>query len=306
MKKGPLLIGETVIVEDGCNIGDDVEIRSNYIHIKKNSTIKELKAHTPDKFIMGECGYIGNGNEIKCRSFVAGDYLRLTDDVTIGGGGNQGPNSLFSIGSYCMVCEGVYINTSESVTIGDDVGIGAGVQIWTHGSYLDVLSGYPANFQDVVVGSHVWLPTRIVILPGITIGDHVVVGLGSLINKNIPGGSLAAGMPVKILKENMFPKPVDAEKRSSIIRELIGIWKDDLMAFKGIDSVVSIEYIEEGNFIKFVQNNGETKFHVDTRTIEGLQDRVTEDFRDFIRRRGLKFFNGERFTSITPIIFREK
>ena len=51
-----------------------------------------------------------------------------------------------------MFTERVLINPSEAVTIGDDVAMGSDVQVWTHGSFLDVMAGFPATFGPVTVG----------------------------------------------------------------------------------------------------------------------------------------------------------
>lgn len=298
------LIGKTVIVEDGCTIGENVEIISDYIHIKKNTTIIELKAHCPDSFIIGECGYIGKRNKISCRSISIGDYLYMIDDVEIGRGGWNGPNSHVTIGNYCMICEKVMINPSERVDIGDDVGIGTEVQIWTHGSYLSILDGFPANFAPVKIGSHVWLPARNVVLPGVEIGDNCVIGLGSLINKSIPSGSLAGGMPAKILKQNVYPIELSKEKKSDLVNEIINIWKVDLLEHKNITTIKNVYYQIEKNSIIVEQESGNSFLYINENKIEGIVDDVIEDLRDFLRRRGIKIFTGKPFKSITPQIFK--
>ena len=299
------LIGKTVIVEDGVFIDDDVRIVSDYIHIKKHTEIHGLVAHCPEKFVVGECSFIGKNNKFTCKSFEAGKYLWLTDDVEIGRGGCNGPNSHVILGDYCMVCEKVMINPSEKVEIGDDVGIGTEVHIWTHGSYLNVLDGFPANFAPVKIGSHVWLPSRNVVLPGVEIGNNCVIGLGSLINKNIPDNCLAGGMPVKILKENIFPSILSPEQKSIIIEEIIQIWINEILPHKNIKSVISVSYNKEENFIYLKQENGLSVLKINDHLIDGYIDNVTEDLRDFLRRRGIKIFNGTPFKSITPLIFKK-
>jgi acetyltransferase-like isoleucine patch superfamily enzyme len=107
-----------------------------------------------------------------------------------------------------MVCEKVMINPSDEVTIGDDVGIGTEAQIWTHGSYLSVLDGFPANFAPVRIGSHVWLPARNVVLPGVTIGNNCVIGAGAVVTKDIPNNVLAVWMPAIVKKENYINKNI--------------------------------------------------------------------------------------------------
>lgn len=299
------LIGKTVIVEENCYIANDVEIISDFIHIKANSTIKGLKAHCPEKFILGACSYIGTNNRFTCKSFEAGDYLYMTDGVEIGRGGCNGPNSTVKIGNWCMVCENVMINTSEAVDIGDDVGIGTEVHIWTHGSYLGVLNGYPAKFAPVKIGSHVWLPARNIVMPGVTIGNNCVIGLGSLVNKNIPAGSLAGGMPVKILKENIYPINISLDDKEVIVNQIIKEWQTNLVPHKQIQTVIAVIYNKYDNKIELVQQHGNSIFDIDAHTIEGINDEVSEDLRDFLRRSGIKLFTGKPFKSITPNMFKK-
>ena len=61
--------------------------------------------------------------------------------------------------------------------------------IWTHGAWLDITKGFPSEF-GVKIGKNVWLPARSVVLPNVTIGDNVVVGINSIVNKVCLVGAL--------------------------------------------------------------------------------------------------------------------
>jgi acetyltransferase-like isoleucine patch superfamily enzyme len=309
MSEKPIVLGKlkaaTIIIEEGCFIGEDVEIISDYIHIKKYTKLSGLKAHCPDKFIIGECGYIGSNCKIKCRSFDAGQYLWMTGDVEVGRGGCDGPNSHVKIGNYCMVIDGAVINPSEAVTIGDEVAIGSGANIWTHGSFLDILDGFPANFAPVSIGNHVWIPSKCTILPGVNVGDNVVISLGSVVNKNLPSGCLAAGVPAKIIKTDVYPKKLTKEQRSKTAIEVITYWYTHLVPYKGIKTITSLGYDNDKEIVLLNQNEGSiTEYNLDNRTILGYNNDVSEDLRDFMRRRGIKIFTGKPFKSIVPPIFK--
>jgi len=301
------LIGKQVIVEEGCFIGKDTEIVSDFIHIKKNTTIKGLKAHTPDSFIVGECGHIGKDCNFTCRSFEVGEYLWMVDGVEIGRGGCDGPNSHVKIGDYCMFTERVLLNPSEAITIGNHVALGSEVQVWTHGSFLDVLDGYPATFKPVTIGNNVWIPSRCILLPGVKIGNDVVIGIGSLVNKSLPSGCLAGGTPIKILAEDVYPKDLTEDERSTIIRNILNIWLTEIVPYKDIKTVTSLTYqsFKIADIISLKQGDKETSYDVRNRVISGHEDDVTEDLRDFLRRRGIKFFTGKPFKSIKPPIFNK-
>lgn len=90
------------------------------------------------------------------------------------------------------------------ITIGDDVLIAPNVGIYTAGHALDpeMRRDHKLEFgAPIVIGNNVWLGANSTILPGVTIGDHVVIGAGSVVTKDIPANSLAAGNPCRIIRK---------------------------------------------------------------------------------------------------------
>ena len=53
----------------------------------------------------------------------------------------------------------------------------------------------------VKIGNDVWVGGNSVILPGVTIGDGTVIGAGSVVTKDIPGGVIAAGNPCRVIRK---------------------------------------------------------------------------------------------------------
>ena len=78
------------------------------------------------------------------------------------------------------------------VSIGDNVVIGLGSRIITHGP---VKGGRP-----VTIGSDVYVGANVIILPGVTIGDGCLIGAGSVVTKDVPPMSIAAGNPAGVLR----------------------------------------------------------------------------------------------------------
>ena len=54
--------------------------------------------------------------------------------------------------------------------------------------------------RPVTIGDDVWIGTNAVILPGVTIGSHVVIAAGAVVTKDIPDHSLAMGVPARVVK----------------------------------------------------------------------------------------------------------
>lgn len=268
-------------------------IKANTIIIPESSFIHESTIIECDHFEVGECTYIGPNNKITCKSFIAGNYLYITEGVEIGRGGCKGPNSNVTIGNGVGIFENTVINPSEPVDIGDNVGIGGEVMIWTHGAWLDVMQGFPADFGPVKIGKNVWLPARSIVLPNVEIGDNTVIGIGSIINKNIPSGSLAAGSPCKVIKENYYPRNLKEEEKEKIVRDILEDWYK-LHKMKGINA--EAKYID-GQII-LMQDNNQTIYDVNEKIMFGYENNVSEDLRDYLRRRGIKIFTGKPFKSI--------
>lgn len=93
------------------------------------------------------------------------------------------------------------------VTIGDDVMLGPGVQIYTVSHPLDAtarLSGIE-QAKPVQIGHNVWIGGQALILPGVTIGDGAVIAAGSIVTKDVAAYTLVAGQPARWQKDLTAP-----------------------------------------------------------------------------------------------------
>ena len=54
---------------------------------------------------------------------------------------------------------------------------------------------------DVTIGKNVWIGGNVVICPGVTIGDNSVIGAGSVVTKDIPAWTVAAGNPCRVIRK---------------------------------------------------------------------------------------------------------
>ena len=284
-------------------ISKNAILDTNDLQIGKNVVIGDnVEIRCPEKIHIGDNSVLTKDIKINCTSFEAGEYLFMCDRVDIGRGGSYGPNSRVKIGKHVGIFEGTVINPSEEVEIGDDTGIGGDVMIWTHGAWLDVLQGFPADFGPVKIGSNVWLPARSVVLPNVTIGNDVVIGINSIINRSLPDGCFAAGSPCKVIKENVYPKELSQGEKTNIVEGIIKDWIV-LCEMKGITRTIKVRY-ECGNFPlesgKIFLNQGydETIYNIEERNIQGHMNDVAEDLRDYLRRRGIKIYTGKPFKSI--------
>ena len=90
----------------------------------------------------------------------------------------------------------------NKVIIGDNVLIGPNVGIHTAGHPLDVeqrVHGLEYALP-ITIGDNVWVGAGVNIVPGVSIGSNSVIGAGSVVTKDIPDGVVAAGIPCRVIK----------------------------------------------------------------------------------------------------------
>ncbi len=98
---------------------------------------------------------------------------------------------------------GLTILDVGKVTFGDNAVIAPNVSIYTAGHPVHPVSrnsGYEYGIP-ITIGNNVWIGGNAVILPGVTVGDNVVIGAGSVVTKDIPDNVIAAGNPCRIIRE---------------------------------------------------------------------------------------------------------
>lgn len=100
---------------------------------------------------------------------------------------------------YCGL--GVVLDSSFCwlITIGDNVTLADRVYILAHDASSKHLLNY-TRIGRVAIGNRVFIGTASVILPGVTIGDDVVIGAGSVVTGDIPSRSVAIGNPARIVE----------------------------------------------------------------------------------------------------------
>ncbi len=89
------------------------------------------------------------------------------------------------------------------VTIGADVQIGPGVQLLTALHPLDPVERRRGTetAKPVTIGDGAWLAAGVIVCPGVSIGDDVVVGAGSVVTKDLPARRLCLGNPCRVIRE---------------------------------------------------------------------------------------------------------
>ena len=198
---GSAVVGREVDIADHVEIGLLAVVMGRSIRIGRHSSV-------------------GTMSYVACERIEIGEDARIREQVYVGG--PQLPESAFILGSRTIVLQMAFINPTKPVTIGDDTGIGGHCLIFTHGAWLNQLDGYPVTYEPVTLGKSVWLPWRVFLMPGTTIGDGSVIGANSLVSGTIPPNSLAVGSPARVIRSAPdFPRKPSEEDRARMIGDML-------------------------------------------------------------------------------------
>lgn len=196
---GSVISGDTMRLGDGVRIGARTIVKAGEMRL-------------------GDGVQIGRDCLLDAQTIDIGDYTKVTSDVRATGFPH--PRSLLKLGRHCIVMYYSYIDTSREVRIGDHVGIGGHCLIFTHGSWMNGFQGFPVQFKEVTIDTGAWLPWRVLVMPGSSIGAYSLIGAGSLVRGSIPGACLAAGSPAEV-RRLLQPSQMDLHAKGALAEQVL-------------------------------------------------------------------------------------
>lgn len=99
---------------------------------------------------------------------------------------------------------GMFGSEPYLVQIGNDCLFSGNIQFLTHDGSLHLFRKKIPNafiYNQVKIGNNVFIGYGVTILPGVTVGDNCIIGAGSIVSRDIPNNSVAAGVPAKVLRD---------------------------------------------------------------------------------------------------------
>ena len=122
-----------------------------------------------------------------------------------------------NINKNCVIERGVVLDKIKpsGIHIGKGCLIASGTTILCHEHiYRDKNNPRIPYTTDTYVGKRCFIGVRALILPGVKIGDDCVIGAGCTVNKDIPSGSMAVGVPARIVRSG-----IRLNERAELINE---------------------------------------------------------------------------------------
>lgn len=127
----------------------------------------------------------------------------------LGGGLTSGIT--LTVGRNCHMGDNVHIVASRSVTIGDNCLMASKIFIsdTSHGNYQGEGQSAPntdpnlrpLHSRPVAIGTNVWIGENVSVLPGVSIGDGAIINANAVVTKDVPPGSIVAGVPARVIKQ---------------------------------------------------------------------------------------------------------
>ena len=151
--------------------------------------------------------YIGRRGTIRGLSCINfGKNVRIGNNVRIQ---IYRKGATLSLGDNVYMCNRNSFLLGGNIQIGNDTLMASDILISSENHGINPEDPLPYGKQelickDVSIGSGCWIGEKVIILPGVTIGDKSIIGAGSVVTQNIPPLSIAVGNPAKIIKSYCF------------------------------------------------------------------------------------------------------
>ena len=166
----------------------DIEGNNNLVEIMPGAVLSNMRI-----FMRGDNHILRIGERCHLKG---GDFYFEDNDCKV----EIGKNTTVESAHFAVTEPG------KSITIGEDCMFSTNIEFRTGDSHsiIDNTTKMRINYaKDIHVRNHVWIGANAIILKGVTLGNDCIVGTGSLVTTDVPDNCVAAGIPSKVIKENI-------------------------------------------------------------------------------------------------------
>ncbi len=243
----------SIEIGEGSIISDSARIRG------VNGPAKHIK--------IGDHCYIGDNVQIICDEFELGDYSKIHHDTNIHG------YKPCRIGHNAWIGQFSIIDSIGGTTIGNNCGIGAHSQLWSHIKYGDTLEGCRfLSESSLEVGNDVWFVGHCIVSP-IKAEDKSMAMVGSVVTKPMKYNQIYAGSPAKSISERIGPqfREKTVEYKLSRMKEYIDEAQISPHLIKVVESIEEFDLSDDISY-----------FDVNTRTYTKKRTEEEINFMKFL------------------------
>ncbi len=161
------------------------DVRMSWRHVWLNRVAGSSAMPRMGRYVL----YRAHGLPMRTPNVFSGCVFRGSEPVSIGAG--------------TFVNHSCVFEANAPIEIGRDSHIAMEVMFVTsdHDMQSDGGFAYYASYRGIKVGDRCWLGARVTVLPGVTIGDDVVVAAGAVVTSDCAPGGLYAGLPAKRIRD---------------------------------------------------------------------------------------------------------
>ena len=157
----------------------------------------------------GSCYFSGTGLKIDRGLQIEGhNALILGNDVTLFGGSHYVAHrsNPLTVGSRTHIGRNSVLAGLGGISIGENCAISSGVKIYSITQNVDsdpsgLIIDNGVIKKQVIIGNDVWIGAGAIVLPGVTIHDHAVVGAGAVVTKDVEPWMVVVGTPAKPIRD---------------------------------------------------------------------------------------------------------
>lgn len=199
-----------LVIENGCIINSKIKVhRNSKVIICSGAEIRNdvvITAENNSSIVIGTNTLICKNSELLAfdhASTIIGHNILVQkcSEISSFNHGNTEIADRTTIGSYAQVrCHETQIVIGEDCMFAQNITVIAGDG---HRFFSIETDECLNNNRPIIIGKHVWVGAKSLILQGCNVGDGSIIGAGSFANKRYPNNTMMAGNPAKIIRENI-------------------------------------------------------------------------------------------------------